>query len=323
MSREVLIRNGGVQLTRAGGDPADPADVTWNFGVHEPPSGYTATPSLHQRFPALAGKWDGKTQVNHHEAVRRVLGTDIKAQQQPKGTCGGRAGSRGLELLQCVLIASGLRAKFHYVSHAWLYYLARREYGMLGRGDGVAGGSIPEIMAKYGCLEREEANDQLQAGPASDDLAALWGAGRISKGDEAKFLGLASDSIVTAMVKCASAQECADGLASGGVIVQSDSQGYAMSRDAEGFCKAQGSWGHYQVRSGVRVTPKGRKGFDYNQSWGDDTPDGPPLPGCPGNCFGVDWDVQDAICREGEVHCLFAFDLWDLEKGSVDIDWTF
>ncbi len=324
MSELILRRNGGVLLTRAGGDPADPADAEWNFGVtgRGSPGGGDAV-GLHQRFPGLAGRWDGKTQVNHHEAARRVLGADIKAQQQPAGTCGGRAGSRGLELLQCVLVASGKRAKFRYVSHAWLYYLARREYGMLGRGDGVAGGSVPEVMAKYGCLGRGEAGDPEQAGPRSDDIARRWGAGKMAEAEEARLLGLASDNLVTAMVRCGSAQECADGLASGGVIVQSDGQGYEMTRDSEGVCRAVGRWGHYQVRSGVRVTPSGRKVFDYNQSWGEDTPDGPALPGTPGNCFGVEWDVQDRLCREGEVHCLFGFDLWDLEKGSVDLDWVF
>src|SRR6185369_1860995 len=112
-------------------------------------------------------------------------------------------------------------------------------------------------------------------------------------------------------VRCKSAQECADGLASGGIIVQSDSQGYSMERDREGVCRASGRWDHYQVRSGITITPSGRKVFAYDQSWGDDTPQGPLLPGWPGNCFGVEWEVQDSLCRSGEVDCLFGFDLWD------------
>jgi hypothetical protein len=72
------------------------------------------------------------------------------------------------------------------------------------------------------------------------------------------------------------------------------------------------------IRSGVRVTASGRKGFDYNQSWGKGSPSGPLLDGCPDNCFGVDWDVQDRLCRSGSVDVVLGFDLWDLESGKVD-----
>ena len=96
-------------------------------------------------------------------------------------------------------------------------------------------------------------------------------------------------------------------------------RGYTMTRDRDGFCKPSGSWAHYHVRSGVRATP--RKGFDYNQSWGAGVPSGPILEGCPGNCFGVDWDVQDGLCRSGEVDVIMGFQLWDLEQGTIP--WTF
>lgn len=314
---------GGTPQIRAGGDPNDPGDVEWNFGLLAPTPQVTAdiaaTPALYDRFPNLQGRWDGK-QVNHHEAVRRVLGADIKAHQQPRGTCGGRAGSRGLEILQCVMIAGGKRAKFHYVSHAWLYYLARKKYGMLRGGDGVAGGAIPEVMGEGGCLNRDEAGDPLMAGPRSDDVAVAWGGGQSVPSDLAR---LAADNLVTAKVRVRSAQELADGIASGGVGVGSDMRGYSMTRDSDGFCRPSGTWAHYHVRSGVVVTAGGRKGFAYDQSWGDATPSGPALAGWPGNCFGVDWDVQDGLCRSGEWDVIFGFDLWDLEQGNVDLSWVF
>ena len=236
--------------------------------------------------------------------------------------CGGRAGSRGAEILQCLMIGSGKRAKWKAVSHAWLYYLARKKYGMLGRGDGVAGGSIPEVMAESGLLHRAEAGDPEQAGARSDDVAGRWGAGRLSSSEAQAFLKLSSDNLVTARVRVRTAQELADGIASGGVGVGSDSQGYTMERDSDGFCSPRGTWYHYHVRSGVGLLgPRKRKGFAYDQSWGDTTPGGPPLEGWPGNCFGVDWDVQDECCRRGEWDVLFAFDLWDLEQGNVDLSW--
>lgn len=306
---------GGVRIVQ--GD-----QEAWNFGVVNP--GVMAgpeLPSLYDTFPKLQGKWDGKTTINHHNSVRKVHGDFMPAHNQPKGTCGGRAGSRALEILQCILMASGKRAKFHYVSHAWLYFLARREFNMLGGGDGVADGSIPPVMAKYGVLHRDESGDKSMAGPGSDDLAAKWGGGGLRGAELDNLTTLASDNIATITVKVKSATELADGLASGGVAVCSDDQGFTMTRDNEGFCKPQGTWYHYHVRSGVYVASSGRKGFIYDQSWGDTTPSGTRLEGCPGNSFGVDWDVQDKLCKRGSVHIVYGFNLWDLENDNINIDW--
>lgn len=316
-----------------GGKPIVQGDgtIAWNFGIVAPPAAQPTgehTPpieekGLYQTYPALQGRWDGKTTICHHNAARRVLGRDLAPHQQPRGTCGGRAGSRGLELLQCVLIAAGKRAKFKYVSHAWPYYLARREAGMLGPSDGVPGGSIAEVLSKYGALTRDECGDREQAGERSDDLAVKWGRGAMPRDEVAQFEALARDNIVTARVRVRSAAELADGLAGGGIGICSDDQGYEMQRDGEGFCRPRGVWYHYHVRSGVGVSPRGRKYFAYDQSWGKNCPTGPVLPGWPDNCFAVDWDVQDAKCRSGEVDVVFGFELFELEQGEISIPWSF
>ena len=319
-----FTRFGGVQGHLMGHDPSDPAAVTWNFGILPKTeqvmqdSGRT----LYETFPNLQGRWDGSSTVSHHQAVKRVLGKFLEPHSQVAGLCGGHAASRGLELLQCILIASGKQAKFKRVSHAWPYFLARREYGMLGGGDGVPDGSIPPVLAKYGALHREESGDLYWDGAAADKVGVSWGSGRLSRGEVAALEALAADNIVTAMVKVSSAQELADGLASGGIGICSDSRGYEMTRDSEGICSPRGTWYHYHVRSGVRRTPYGRKVFEYNQSWGNQ-PTGPLLDGCPANVFGVDWEVDDQNCRNGSFHVLFGFGLWELESGNFDIEWLF
>lgn len=324
---EFMKSVGGTQVMKdSGGDPNDPDNQAWNFGVAAPQmcsdAAHASVPYLYDRFPNLQGKWDGKTSINHHNSVEKVLGGPLVAQMQPRGTCGGRAGSGGTDVLQCVMINAGKRAKFYRASHAWLYFLARREYSMLGGGDGVPDGSIPVVMEKYGVLNRLEANDVDFNSSASDNLAVRWGGGGL-KGDELqRYLKLASDNLVTARTRVRSAAELADGIASGGIAVCSDAQGYSMNRDKDGFCSPSGTWYHYHLRSGVRVLSSGRKGFDYNQSWGDKQPGGTRLDGCPPNCFGVDWDVQDRLCRSGSVDVLFGMDLWDLEQGNVD-PWVF
>lgn len=317
---------------------AAPEDIAWNFGMKPQPVqaqfSIQSTPTLHQRFPNLMGKWDGKTGVNHWDAVLKNYSGDwAKAEElihyQPRGTCGGRAGSFGMDLLQHILIASGKRFKFHRVSHAAVYYMARKLYGWIGGGnwqndndDGVAGGSVPRAMAEMGVSHREESTDEKWYGEGSDDLACQLVAG-LRTDLAKKILELASDNLVTAWATAKSAQELADGIAAGGVGIGSDMQGYTMTRDADGYCSPRGQWAHYHVRSGVGVNARGRKGFDYTQSWGKTTPDGPKLPGRPGNVFGVDWDVQDRLCRNGEWAVVFGFDIWDLEADKIDIPWIF
>jgi len=319
---------GGTPVVRAGGDPDDPADAAWNFGLWVPPDeprprvGAT-DPTLYQTFPDVQGLWDGKTTINHELAARKVLGDWLPAHAQRSGTCGGHAGGGGAELLQCVLIALGKRGVFKPVSHAWLYYLARREFGMIGRGDGVAGGSIPPAMSKYGVLHRQESDDPRWDGAEVDRVADAWGAGRLGRADGDRLAGLARDNLVTSSAPVRSAAELADGIAAGGVGVCSDVQGYTMSRDADGFCRPQGTWAHYHVRSSVVVLPNGRKGFGYRQSWGKSIPSGPPLDGHPPNTFGVDWNLQDRLCRSGEVHVVFGMPLWEEIPSPRDMNWVF
>lgn len=309
-------------------------ETAWNFGLvpktETVDAVIRATPPLYVRFPALENKWDGKKTINHWDAARQVMGAKVEdlIQSQPRGTCGGRAGSLAGDLLQCIAIAAGKRAKFHRVSHAAVYYAARRQSGMLTgdwrdeNGDGVASGSVPDALARIaGYVHREEDGDLNWYGPGSDDLACQLGTG--GRPDlAAKIEAAGKDNFLTAWSPVTSAQELADGIAAGGIGIGSDGQGFDMTRDAQGFCRPGGTWQHYQVRSSVGVF-NGRPGFAYCQSWGKNTPQGPLLPGHLSNTFGVDFDVQDAIIKSGDWAVLFSFPLFDLEAGSVDIPWTF
>jgi hypothetical protein len=315
-------------------DELDPADVAWNFGVLPPPvevrDVVAAKKPLYAALPKLQGAWDGSTVVNHLEAVRKVLGDKAEdlVQYQPRGTCGGRAGSATIDIVQCILIASGKRAKFHRASHAFVYWQARKKYGMDNgspgneNNDGVASGSVPEILSTIGIDNRDETGDVNYYGSGSDDLACQWGTGHISADLAAKLEGYAKDNVIDSWHPVKSAQELADGIAAGGVGIGSDNQGFTMSRDARGFCRPTGTWSHYQIRPSVGVWG-GQKGFGYFQSWGRTTPSGPLLPGHFGNCFGVDFDVQDRIIRSGDWAVVFGFPLWELENGPLNLSWVF
>lgn len=314
---------GGVLYVRDGGDANNPADQHWNFGVMgqpgiEGPIIADSAPNFYDVAPNAQGRWDGKTSICCHDAARKVLGSLIPAQMQPKGTCGSRTGKQALRILQGILINAGHHAKFHNVSHAWIYGIARKEYGMLGSGDGVPDGSIPPVLAKYGALTIEEANDTNDYGPGSDDLAAKWG-GR--NGPPQELFKLAADNEVeTTLVKARSFQELADGYAIGGVGLVSSNRGFSMTRDANGFCRAQGSWSHYMTGSGIAVI-KDRGCPTIDQSWGRNTPGGPTIEDgrWPDYSFAADPDVVERdMIKDGSFHLIFGFALWDESKWT---DW--
>lgn len=325
-----------VPLMGAFGDPNDPNNVAYNFGVKPETEEVTqivrARPPLYAQFPNMQGRWDGKTTVNHWEAILKNYNGDwTKAEElihyQPRGTCGGRAGSFVGDAVQHILIGTAKRAKFLRTSHAAVYYFARKIHNMLGGdwrdegNDGVASGSVPEALVRMGYANREEAKDAAWYGPGSDDLACQLAAG-MHKDLARQLEEAAKDNLITAWAPVTSAQELADGIASGGVGIISDTQGYSMSRDANGFCRPQGTWYHYHVRISVLGTDQyAKKGFGYNQSWSKNTPSGPRLKGHPGNCFGVDWDVDDRNCRTGRAAVVFGFNLWQLERQNYKIPW--
>lgn len=333
MSEDLFRANGGRCFVpmRATGSDTEPEPI-WNFGVlPETPAVsdlIQAKPSLHARYPALIGKWDGTSTINQWDAVRRALtNPEDLIQQQPRGTCGGRAGSFTIDVVQCIMIALGKRVKFHRASHAAVYYMARKLYGDIGgnwqdeNNDGVPSGSVPEALTRLGVTDREESHDPNWYGNGSDDVACQLAAG-MQKALASEILIAAKDNVVTEWAPVTSAAELADGIAAGGVGIGSDTQGFTMTRDAQGFCKPSGRWDHYQVRMSIGVYG-GRRGFGYNQSWGRTTPGGPLLPGHPGNSFGVDYDVQDRIIKSGRWAVIFGFTPFELEAGGVDIDWMF
>lgn len=312
--------------------------TAYNFGITgrnpECDRMLAAQRSLYDKYPNLRGKWDGKTTINGWDAIRKVLGGEDKAEEliqyQPRGTCGGRAGSFGLDSVQCTSIAYGTaKGKFKRASHAWLYWQARKKYGMDkgnpndDNNDGVASGSIPEIMALYGADNREESGDTNAYGQGSDDLACKWGCGQINPELAKKLSELAKDNIVTDYSPVGSAAEAADAIAGGAYIIGCCNTGFTMERDFQGFCRRQGNWSHYHGRISIG-NYGGRKGFGYVQSWGKGTPSGTLLPGHPSNCFGVDFDVQDDIIRNsnwGDWVAVFSIPLFDIQEAKYKLDW--
>ena len=292
---------------------------------------HQSKPTFHQSFPHLANKWTGQT-VNHWLAVKKVLGdkADSLKQYQVRGSCGGRAGAACGDFVQCIMIASGQwpAESFKRVSHAAVYFLARKLGGMLegnwqdDNTDGVAPGSVQEALARLsGFVQRDEIGDDNYYGQGSDDLACKLGAGLLP--DLAKRIIEYGGDNKLAYYPVQSAQELADGLLAGGMGLGCDSQGFKDQRDADGICAPYGRWDHYHIRFGVgEVGSRRRRGFDYFQSWDDLSPTGLTFPDLPSNSFKVDWATMEKQIRTGKWCVVTGFQPWQ----PVDIfnfDWIF
>lgn len=321
---------GGVPVTIMHGPKA--GEKGWNFGIAGRPgiAGPTVSDTAQELYaaaPHLAGRWDGSAVICPFDAVRKVgdsAAPCLKAQQQPRGTCGGRAAKKGLEVLQAVLIAAGKRANFKRVSHAFPYAMARARANMLGPEDGVPDGSIPPVMANDGNLTMEEAGEQSDYGKGSDDLAASWGA----RGVPTEKRQLAQDNrIGKDFARVRTIQEYMDAAAVGGIGIVSDDNGFTMQRDKDGCCASvREPWYHYHLFLGGFVL-NGEIIIPYGQSWGDNVPGGPLLMDgrWPNWCFGVRQKTAEEILKNNTVHMVFGFDLWDQQAAVFDwgsiLDW--
>lgn len=290
---------GGVPLFRSSHDGTGGA---YNFGLvgsgQDLAQSYKEVariegPSFHAQAPHAAGRWDGKTNVSNWIATQKVLGGKfLEAQNQKIGSCGGAATSGGANVVQCSAIASGAKeGEFKRVSRAWCYVGARTLSGIRGQGEGVIPPSPVEWVRKYGSVNLDETHERYD----SDELAKQWD----RRGLPDDMTRLAADNIFEELVPVRTFQEACDVITSGGVVMVASDRGFEMTRDADGFCGPEGEWMHYMYFASIRVTSRGRRGLGCGQSWGDNTPSGPMLDGCPGYVFGVDEDVVDYMLGQG------------------------
>jgi hypothetical protein len=237
------------------------------------------------------GGWDGKSSVPLWRMCIKVTGGNLPAQKQDRGTCVSRGWSRGADYLQCVQIACGKPEEYYPISHAAVYGMAKEVGNDLSNKDGAVGAWAAKAVNEYGLVRNIDVNDS----DTDDALAVKWGAKGVPQDVKDKMRG----NLVKTVSLVKSVEAAADLLANGYLVPVCSDQGFTMTRDKDGFCKPRGSWNHCMLFSGVIVLPSGRKGLLCEQSWGQNTPDGPVVLGdAPDNSFGVDWDVADSMLKQ-------------------------
>lgn len=302
-----LLASGGKPLLKAAHDGEGGA---WNFGLADDfdklPK-FTG-PGVHELAPHIRGAWDRKTSYSGWLATKMVLGDFLPAQAQKIGSCGGAATSAGLNVLQCLQIASGKRNDvFRPVSRAWCYVGARTLGGHRGRGEGV----IPPYPLDW-CKQKGAVYlGECGAGEEydSDEVASKWDRSGIPE----NIIQLGADNLIVEMAPCYDFDSAADVIASGGVVMVASDQGFTMERDRFGVCQPRGEWQHYMHFASVHKLEDGREVLGCGQSWGKNTPSGPLLANCPDHVFGVEKSIVNRMLGQKVSTAVTAFAGWQAD----------
>ena len=205
----------------------------------------------------------------------------------------------GNDLLQCIEIGLGEPAVYQETDTEFIYGTSREVAGILGNQDGSYGAAAVKTMTTIGMVSRAMVGAD---GSYSGRRAKAWGscgAPAAVKGEAAAFK-LGGAALVSTW------DELVAAIHNGYPVTICTGQGFSLTRDAEGFCRAQGTWGHCMLIAGVRFD---RPGACIVQSWGPDVPGGPTALGQPGFSFWADQAVVARILGEG--------DSWALAKSPT------
>lgn len=309
MSDDNVFRaNGGVQIAQGSGD------TKWLFGWRDEPAAVQAVldtlpfPRFEMAAPHLEGTGEGKSAFLWEAAIK-LTGQHLPAQQQPRGTCVSRGFSRAVDYVECVEIALlGEAEEYKAVSHSVVYGMAKEIGHDLSRQDGAVGAWAAKAVSQWGCCHNDEVGDR-DAG--YDDLAVEWG----YRGVPQKFKDLAKDNLIGAVTLVTTPEQARDALCNGYPISCCSGQGFSMTRDSEGYCRAQGSWAHCMMWSAY---DDNKRRFCVEQSWGQNTPSGPLYLGQPDNSFWIDWDVAARMLRQQDSFALAKFSGWP----ARELDWN-
>lgn len=256
-------------------------------------------PTFAEAAPHLSGAGTEKT-VLLYKAFKDVNGGQyIPYVAQQIGDCVSHGFGHGIDLLECVQIALGHKAeRLEQTATEAVYGMARVDVGggQLGRSDGAVGAWAAKAVTSIGTVGRDV------VGPYSGQRAKQWGAAGVPAAIKAK----AGEHRVKTATLVSTYEELEDALANGYPVPVCSNQGFTLTRDEQGFCKPRGVWGHCMLIVGVRADD--RPGACIFQSWGPDSPSGPPALDQPSNSFWADREVVERMLAMQDTWALSNFD---------------
>lgn len=242
------------------------------------------------------------------DAAIYVLGKHLPIRDQGQiGSCVSFGTSTAIEHLILVQMARAGQAglpppsEFKDIAQEIVYGGSRVEIGKGRiRGDGSVTAWAAEFVQQYGIVPRAK-YDQFDLTAYNVSTCRKFG----NSGVPTELEAVAKKSPVQTFTFVRNAEEAAKAIRQGYPIACGSGVGFGnrgpWPRDADGFLKRSGSWGHCMAVLGV-VTVNGRKGFLFMNSWSADVHKGPKggtnMPDS--GCFYVDWNTANSMFAEGD-----------------------
>jgi hypothetical protein len=294
-----------IHFTKLGGWIHNPAEVLRTLaGMPRP---YFAAAARH-----LGGSGSGQTTLLYKAFKDVNGGLYIDYPPQAIGDCVSHGFGHGIDLLEAVQISVGHRTdQFKQTATEAIYGMARVDIGGQ-RGsieDGAVGAWAAKAVTTLGTLSRDV------VGPYDGKRAKLWGADGVPE----DLKGKAVDHKVRTTSLITTYSELEDALANGYPVTVCSEQGFTLERDAQGFCRPHGIWGHCMLIVGVRADQ--RPGACIFQSWGDTMPSGPLVLDQPPNSFWADRDVVERMLGMQDSWALSNFDGYPSQ--ALPSHWTY
>ena len=279
-------------FTQLGGWIDNPAEVERALATMPLPHFFSAAPHLR-------GAGAGKTTLLY-KAYKDVNGGQyVNYPAQTIGDCVSHGFGHGVDLLEAVQISVGHKPElFKQTATEVIYGMARVDIGG-ERGsyqDGAVGAWAAKAVTALGTISRDV------AGPYDGHRAKDWGAHGVPDDLKRK----AADHKVKTASLITTFEELEDALANGYPVTVCSNQGFTLQRDQDGFCRAQGSWGHCMLLVATRADS--RPGACIFQSWGSDVPSGPLALDQPPNSFWADRDTVGRMLAMQDSWALSSFD---------------
>ncbi|MCC9608533.1 hypothetical protein LOC68_09795 [Blastopirellula sp. JC732] len=244
-----------------------------------------------------------------YKAYRDKFGTDWQVGRQGIGDCVSWGWAHACDIHLAIMYCQGDSADWRPVATESIYGGSRVEARGVSRGgysDGSYGGAAAKWVRDYGLIFRE-AYPSVDLSAYSSRRAKDWGNyGNGGKDDAGALDREAQKSPVRTVALVSTFDEAAAAIQSGYPVPVCSGQGFASTRDAEGFCKASGSWSHCMCFIGVRHD---RRGLLCLNSWGPTWVSGPKWPAdMPDGSFWVDEATVNRMLRQNDSFSVSGYD---------------
>lgn len=232
-----------------------------------------------------------------HKLVERVRGS-FPVHRQTIGDCVSHGWGLSVDVVRAVQIAQGARERYAGDTATEPIYAGSRVEigGGRIRGDGSVGAWAAKLVSTYGTL--------IRGAYGSIDLSEYDGArardwGRPGRGIPDPLEPTMREHLVHTVSLVDSYEAARDAIANGYPVAVCSNQGFASVRDAQGFARPKGTWGHCMMFVAVDDADA-RPGLLCCNSWGPDWISGPKRHEQPEGSFWVDAQTVDRMLRQGD-----------------------